>query len=404
MDVGTVDFYRNGHHLGKAFENVRIGKSYAYFPAVSLAYQESVVINFGATPLRFPVEGYLPLEPLPNHLVCPQYKQGYHLIIDFKATTGALINEWIRNLIAINSLKELSISQYLICNKIFTKFSHIFANKYVIEECFVKSFMKMSSNEIHAILDLMWTLMEEQQIHDFLEISIRSIVNSYRFSPITTRLISGSNVLDLQIQKQCLSGITYQMFTNCVLNFHFLTVLLSLITDTKTRRYLIKNILFESKFLLILDIKSLEDDSLTSLLFKDINIEKVLKEVQINQMKDNGVELAINEVEALHDIILSTLLFQDDISRTTFVAKFESFVKETVVSNSRSQISHHIVANLSPVVLSVFQRLTYLIRNHFKDAINFIGVTYFVDIGTNNDSTRIGGTASYLHKQNKDEL
>lgn len=176
-------------------------------------------------------------------------------------------------------------------------------------------------------------------------------------------------------------------------------------THTQTRRYLLNHILFESKFLLILDIKSIEDNTLISLLFEDITIETILKEENIRQSKNIDIESAISEVESIQDMILSAILFQDDTSRTTFVTKFESFVRETVISSSRSQMSHHIVANLCPVVLSVFQRLTFLIRNHFKDAISLIGITYFVDIETSsNDSTRIGGTASYLKKQNKDEL
>ena len=67
--IGVIHFYRNGHHLGTAFKNLRIGKTFAYFPAISLAYQESVLANFGSTPLRFPVSGYQPLEPVPCAMV-----------------------------------------------------------------------------------------------------------------------------------------------------------------------------------------------------------------------------------------------------------------------------------------------------------------------------------------------
>ncbi|KAH8030034.1 hypothetical protein HPB51_006466 [Rhipicephalus microplus] len=62
LDNGTVNFYRNGRSMGEAFDNVRLGPGLAYFPAVSLAFGENLVANFGATPLRHPVEGYRPLE------------------------------------------------------------------------------------------------------------------------------------------------------------------------------------------------------------------------------------------------------------------------------------------------------------------------------------------------------
>ncbi|CAN8025302.1 unnamed protein product [Ixodes persulcatus] len=64
LDEGTVHFYRNGRSLGVAFDRVRAGPGLAYFPAVSLAFGENLVANFGATPLRHPVEGHRPLEKL----------------------------------------------------------------------------------------------------------------------------------------------------------------------------------------------------------------------------------------------------------------------------------------------------------------------------------------------------
>ena len=47
-------FYRNGISLGEAFDNVRVGPGYAYFPAVSLSFAEQVQANFGSLPLRYP--------------------------------------------------------------------------------------------------------------------------------------------------------------------------------------------------------------------------------------------------------------------------------------------------------------------------------------------------------------
>ena len=57
---------RNGKPLGEAFTTVRFGEGFAYFPAVSLSMTESLRANFGATPLRYPLEGYRPLEDPPT--------------------------------------------------------------------------------------------------------------------------------------------------------------------------------------------------------------------------------------------------------------------------------------------------------------------------------------------------
>ncbi len=59
-------FSRNGHCLGEAFNNLRLGAGISYFPAVSLSLGENLRANFGATPLRYPMEGYRPLEDAPS--------------------------------------------------------------------------------------------------------------------------------------------------------------------------------------------------------------------------------------------------------------------------------------------------------------------------------------------------
>lgn len=45
-------FIRNGRMMGAAFEDIKRGSGYAYFPAVSLSYGEVIQMNFGATPFR----------------------------------------------------------------------------------------------------------------------------------------------------------------------------------------------------------------------------------------------------------------------------------------------------------------------------------------------------------------
>lgn len=69
MDNGTIEYHRNGVDLGKAFTGIQTGPGKALFPAVSLATNDSVTANFGGTPFRYPVNGYQPLQPVPEHLL-----------------------------------------------------------------------------------------------------------------------------------------------------------------------------------------------------------------------------------------------------------------------------------------------------------------------------------------------
>jgi Kip1 ubiquitination-promoting complex protein 1 len=53
--------------MGKAFDSIRLGPGMAYFPAVSLAFTEEVVANFGSTPFWYPVPGFEPIQKAPLH-------------------------------------------------------------------------------------------------------------------------------------------------------------------------------------------------------------------------------------------------------------------------------------------------------------------------------------------------
>jgi Kip1 ubiquitination-promoting complex protein 1 len=51
--------------MGEAFNSIHLGPGMAYFPAVSLAFTEKVVANFGSTPLKYPVPGFEPIQKAP---------------------------------------------------------------------------------------------------------------------------------------------------------------------------------------------------------------------------------------------------------------------------------------------------------------------------------------------------
>lgn len=51
--------------MGVAFTTLQLGPGYAYFPAASMSFGESIRVNFGSTPLQYPIPGYLPLQSAP---------------------------------------------------------------------------------------------------------------------------------------------------------------------------------------------------------------------------------------------------------------------------------------------------------------------------------------------------
>eukprot|EP00743_Colponemidia_sp_Colp-15_P003211 GILK01003470.1.p1 GENE.GILK01003470.1~~GILK01003470.1.p1 ORF type:complete len:1178 (+),score=186.27 GILK01003470.1:64-3597(+) len=69
LDKGEISFARNGHLMGTAFNRVKTGDSWAYFPGASISYAEKTVFNFGSAPFQYPIEGYQPLQSPPDALL-----------------------------------------------------------------------------------------------------------------------------------------------------------------------------------------------------------------------------------------------------------------------------------------------------------------------------------------------
>jgi hypothetical protein len=78
----------------------------------------------------------------------------------------------------------------------------------------------------------MWTLLEEQTIHDCLEFITRSIINGFRFSPIILKdsfnISNETPVIDFEKQKQYLLGMKC-LYLYVILSLNFLILLFSLI-------------------------------------------------------------------------------------------------------------------------------------------------------------------------------
>ncbi|MCD9644889.1 hypothetical protein HAX54_033413 [Datura stramonium] len=67
LDGDEISFYRNGVSLGVAFIGIRkMVPGLGYYPAISLSQGERCELNFGEIPFRYPVKGFLPIQPPPT--------------------------------------------------------------------------------------------------------------------------------------------------------------------------------------------------------------------------------------------------------------------------------------------------------------------------------------------------
>jgi hypothetical protein len=88
-----VSFALNGKQLGVAFSDVKLWETHlVYFPAVSLSQGEACLVNFGARPFMFPVEGFRPLQRPPPAYLCAQ---------------ATLVTSAIEKLVLVCSLQRL---------------------------------------------------------------------------------------------------------------------------------------------------------------------------------------------------------------------------------------------------------------------------------------------------------
>jgi Kip1 ubiquitination-promoting complex protein 1 len=69
LDEGVVEYYRNGVSLGEAFKNLERGPGLALYPAVSLAYNDSLTANFGGSPFKHPIKIYKSFQEAPLNML-----------------------------------------------------------------------------------------------------------------------------------------------------------------------------------------------------------------------------------------------------------------------------------------------------------------------------------------------
>lgn len=134
-------WYRNGRSLGQAFKSIQMGPGFAYFPAVSLAFTEHLVANFGSTPLRYPIMGFQPIQE-------PPYKS---------LERAEVLLKWMGQLLLLFDVRDsVSVKLYLYT---FNNFPPTTVHNYnELSECSVifpissYSFMKNNSHLLSFIL------------------------------------------------------------------------------------------------------------------------------------------------------------------------------------------------------------------------------------------------------------
>ncbi|XP_069592079.1 E3 ubiquitin-protein ligase RNF123 isoform X1 [Ranitomeya imitator] len=225
LDEGCISFCLNGVSLGTAFSDISRGAGMAYFPAISLSFKESVAFNFGSRPLRYPVDGYRPLQDPPAiDLLKAQRLLGY---LNNVLSTGIDMQEG-RLVDADPAMWQLQgePTALITLAHIFNHFAPLMCKVYLVEDVLMSFLLGILEGGgavgehplIQHLLDLMWLLMEDYEIQEFLKQLMMSLLRAYRFSPI---------VPDLGLQ------------------IHYLRLTIAILRHEKSRKYLLSNVLFD---------------------------------------------------------------------------------------------------------------------------------------------------------------
>ncbi|XP_015793426.1 E3 ubiquitin-protein ligase RNF123 [Tetranychus urticae] len=415
LDKGSIDFYRNGRHLGQAFNHVRLGLGFAYFPAVSLGSNESLIANFGATPFKYPIKGYQPLEAIPHVNI---RKADLMLGWLFALIPMKISNEWLPTHFIVNSPNSnLNISSFLLANLVLKRLSNLLTNKYINEQCLLKKLLICNNSQIiHGLLDLLWALMEKSQIHDCIDHLVTSLVNAYHFSQFDDKSSASATASNTESTSFHTLLDAYHLSSQSSLSSSFcissqkqyLLVALSLVQHPPTRIYLLNHVLFDKvKFpQLFIGRTVMDDDLLEREIFPNLTLQSLASPEAYKILRSNEIENALMELESLHQMILDTLIFQDEICRVIFLTKFDNFLKETTSSLNPRLISNGLEApGSSPATLAIFHRLTSLIRVQYESMINVLPISFFVDpISISTETCRVGGLVTHLNKTYEKEI
>ncbi|XP_048584294.1 E3 ubiquitin-protein ligase RNF123 isoform X2 [Nematostella vectensis] len=395
LDEGTISYSRNGKHLGVAFDNVRFGPGFAYFPAVSLSYGESCHLNFGAYPFKFPMEYMNPMQDPPLSDVA----KGTELTDCLERLFPA--PDRIAKLPPALHCKS-NVLSLLTTSHVFEKLGPLLTKGYVVEKVLLPYLLRSCSDcepladqpGVTNTLDLMWACMEDFELEPCLEHLLFALIKAYWYQPVT---------MDFKTQTHCLK------------------LALSILKHNMTRHALIQCKIFPQKFSYFMHIRPPDDNILNSAFpvvwweSDDVNScpsesDKVEYMGTSQSLKDKVEVLEVIQVE-----MCKILMCDDDqdlqggkSTRVMFLNKFRKYLQDNMLTTLTLQPS---TACAGPVITCFYHRLIQALRFHWdqtaaeqpEGAITsqeaYVPLHVFFDDTIQYwDTSRLGGVLSHVKR------
>ncbi|KAK3743920.1 hypothetical protein RRG08_054806 [Elysia crispata] len=405
-DEGTISFYRNGVFLGEAFDKLRMGPGYAYFPA------NPRLVEVAQAELLFTYLHSLLPKVVEDDQVTKLEASGSNLKEDFP-------------LPPLSDQCPQHVVHTIVASHIFHKLAPLLRIPYVVEMCLVKFMLGLCDHDnwndhqpyVHKLLDLLWMLMQDQEMQECMDNLTVSLLNGYSFHSFHP---------EFKFPKK------------------FLALTLSVLRHQRTRRYLLTSVLYplwfseyiiaynaRIKFPVFMHIKAPDDPNLARLI-PNVWWDKTLKkeeddgedeqmdkpeETPAEKMNRKKFELCcerlgerIQELESMQVELLKCLLVNNDYlegktSRDLFLVRLKTFLRDHSTFN-RPQVAQCSL----PVILCFFHRLIQALRFYW-DQTSVSSTEAFMPIQCFwNESRdyfellRCGGLMSHLNRQLGSEL
>lgn len=192
MIDGKIEYYRNGVGLGIAFTDIERGPGIALFPAVSLAFDDSLTANFGGSPFRHPVDGYQPLQIYPHRKL-----DKAEFLLNHLVNMARLISTQRPQKLRSNKDISTETTYMIITSMLINEMATILCNSYVIEEkvfkytksmCVIRSdidsnnviYPGLPESTLGTFFSLFWTHLEPDIMKCFLNKFVTFLSSMYR--------------------------------------------------------------------------------------------------------------------------------------------------------------------------------------------------------------------------------
>lgn len=366
--------------MGIAFDNVRSKEEgMAYFPTVSLSIGEKCLMNFGAIPFVYPVDGYQPLDSCGEII----HNQSVYLVncisklIPYlnssKCKDKKSLSKDNNNNSSSKSFDELSFNDVLIFfANIFEFYAPLLSSYKAAVRPFVELLIKLDNTSLFNLFDIITLCFRnEDESNQF----ITNLLLEISYKAHTSSWIPPSN-----------GSINYLKLSFNLLKIDFISNFLGDNFNIFSNWF---EELLDTKYPSHKDLQEIFPSTKDEFLSEDENKLESVKNIDNLMNQKRQIEL---------DIFKYLIEIPDYFSLNGILIKFiKTMINRNEISNRNIRI-RRLLTNPT-CLLNIYITLIHYLEDFLKDFDNHPNAIQLFSSDTYKHSNRVGGTLSYLKKK-----